>query len=124
MWYSVCLALMPTGEIIETKWSTTRLPHLLIRSIAVVNLIDAGLEFVYPRYGHALANGPFVMFVVVWFVVTSIALPVFVVVESTWIREKRVSLRAVRIDAVFAVAWFLVFWISMLYAFTHNLWWL
>jgi len=115
---------MPTGEIIETKWSTTRLPHLLIRSIAVVNLIDAGLEFVYPRYGHALANGPFVMFVVVWFVVTSIALPVFVVVESTWIREKRVSLRAVRIDAVFAVAWFLVFWISMLYAFTHNLWWL
>ncbi len=52
----LCLALMPTGEIIETKWSTTRLPHLLIRSIAVVSLIDAGLEFVYPQYGRALAK--------------------------------------------------------------------
>jgi len=47
-----------------------------------------------------------------------------VVVESTWIQDNRVRLKAVRIDAVFAIAWFLVFWISILYAFTHSLWWL
>jgi len=64
------------------------------------------------------------MFVALWFVVTSIALPVFVVVESTWIQDDRIRLKAVRIDAVFAIAWFLVFWICMLYAFAHKLWWL
>ena len=38
--------------------------------------------------------------------------------------RKGIGLKAVRIDAVLAIAWFLVFWISILYAFTHRLWWL
>jgi hypothetical protein len=56
------------------------------------------------------------MFVVLWFAVTSIALPVFVVLESTWIQDNRVRLKAVRIDAVLAIAWFLVFWIVCLHS--------
>ena len=98
------------------------LSHLLLRLIAVVNLIEVGLELAYPPFGRAVANGPFAIFGDAWLVITSIALPVFVVLESTWLQEAGARRKAVLIDAFFAIAWFLVFWIGVLYAFTHTVW--
>jgi hypothetical protein len=100
--------------------------HLLIRWIAGVNLIETGLEFVYPPFGRVVANGPFILtgFAVAWLVITAISLPVFVVVESQWIQDDEAQRKAVRIDAVFALAWFFVFVISLLYTANHTLWWL
>jgi hypothetical protein len=98
-----------------------RLSHLLVRLVAAVNLVDIGLETAFPKYARTVANGPFGGITTAWMGLSSLLLPLYVGFEGWWMRKGKVeNSKALWIDATFAVAWFLVFWVGVLYVFTHH----
>jgi hypothetical protein len=87
--------------------------HLIARLIGIINLALWGVMS-YPAYFHALAGGMLGHAIGVWFLLSSFLLPLYVTLETWWMRQKSQQ-RALRIDAVFAAAWFLVFCGAVLY---------
>jgi hypothetical protein len=97
-----------------------KLSHVSVRLLAAINLADAAIEMVSPRYAHAVANGPLADVLVRWLIVSSFLLPVWVVFELFWMWEFEDEWRSLWIDAAFAFSWFLTFWLTIGYTFTHR----
>jgi len=102
------------------KSSTRRLSHLSVRVLAAINLAGAAIEMFSPRYAHAVANGPSADVLVRWLILSSFLLPGWVVFECFWMWEFPDEWKSLWIDACFAFSWFLTFWLTIGYAFTHR----
>ena len=106
-------------ETIERS-STRTLSHLSVRLLAAINLANSAIEVFSPRYAHAVANGPMADVLVRWLVLSSFLLPAWVVFEFFWMWEFADEWRSLWIDATFAFTWFLTFWLTSGYYFTHR----
>ena len=100
--------------------STRRLSHISVRFLAAINIANAAIEILSPRYAHAVANGTFAVVLVRWLILSSFLLPVWVGFEFFWMWEFADEWRSLWIDATFAFSWFLTFWLTIGYAFTHR----
>lgn len=81
-------------------------------------LADAAIEMFSPRYAHAVANGPSADVLVRWLILSSFLLPGWGVFELFW--EFADEWKSLWIDASFTFSWFLTFWLTVGYAFTHR----
>ena len=85
----------------------------LIRLISTANVVSLLIEILAPEYGlsrllhlqRQIAN---------WYVVTSVTLPLYVAFEGVWMHQKKLELRPVLIDALFAAAWFCLWWMALI----------
>ena len=89
----------------------------IVRLIAVANLAQLGAMAFLP-YFHLVYGGWLGKAIFSWFLSSSFLLPMFVVFEALWMRRCAES-RSVWIDAIFAIVWFLIFWGTVVYGFTH-----
>ena len=94
-----------------------RISHLFIRLIVVVNLAQWGL-MMYPPYFRAVAGGTLGRVTGIWFLLSSLLLPLYVVLEA-WLLRGSSQSKALWIDAAFAAVWFSVFWGAVLYGLGH-----
>lgn len=97
-----------------------RISHGVVRSLVSLSFPDGIAEILSPWYAHAVANGPLADYFVRWLLISSIALPLYTVIELILMWEVEEETAAVGIDAIFAFAWFAFFWISVFHAFTHH----
>jgi hypothetical protein len=96
------------------------LSHVFIRGLATINLADAALESAWPRYAHAVANGRLSEAFIRWLLISSLLLPLLAAIEAFWMWNITVETKALWIDGLFALAWFLTFWLTIGYYFTHR----
>lgn len=94
-----------------------RISHLIVRLVAAINLALWGL-MTYPPYFRAIGGGRLGHTTGVWFLLSSVLLPLYVALEAWWLRKKSQN-RALWIDAAFAAVWFSVFWSAVLYGLGH-----
>src|SRR5262245_3564929 len=99
----------------EMNQRVLRLLQLMVRLAAILNLAEFALEASIPRLARAVTNGPIGGAAAVWMVLSSFLLPVCVGLEAVWMQKRGMETTSLRIDAVLAVSWFIVFWISLLY---------
>ena len=100
-----------------------RLSHIVVRIAATVALAYLGIAFIsdryYPAFSHGLANSRLGTILVFFTMAASLLLPLLVGVETLWMRKRKVESKALRIDAVLAIACFLFYIGVVLYAFGH-----
>lgn len=90
------------------------LAHLVVRLIAVINLVHLSLSFYHPYFratkslvGRADLD---------WLMISSFLLPLYCAIETVWMRRAEPSQRkALLIDWAFAITWLLV-WLAFLFA--------
>jgi len=80
-----------------------RISHFLVRMVSVINTLCLVLDV------DVLHLAPH------WYLGSSLVLPLYVVLERWWMRKTRPEVRAVLVDAVFAMGWFLVFWVLLIH---------
>lgn len=97
-----------------------RMSHVLVRSLASINLVAWTIDTLSPRYGHAVANGPESDFFVRWLLISSMALPVYAGIEALLMWSSESEWPALLIDAIFACTWAIFFWLRVAYEFTHR----
>jgi hypothetical protein len=95
------------------------LSHLTVRVLAVASIIDLVVSELSPGYSHTVANGPLGGVLTIWWIGSSIVLPLYVGFEFWWMRDCPGERRALLVDAALAVAWSLIFWATILSAFRH-----
>jgi len=78
------------------------------------------VDILSPRYTHALANGPSNKFIVGWLFISTIALPLYAGAQFLWMWSADGERRALWIDGMLALAWFLFFWIRMPCLLAHH----
>lgn len=102
--------------------SMCRFSHWAVRLIVVVNLAALAWGELIPAYYHKPSRN-LSDIVVMWFVASSLILPLYVVFEM--FKMSRVDLqerKAILIDTLFAAIWFFSWWGGVLYALTHTVW--
>ena len=97
-----------------------RFSHAVLRLFVSLNFVVWMIDILSRRYAHTLANGPSNKFTVGWLFISTIALPLYAGAEVLWMWSADGERRALWVDGMLAVAWFLFFWIRVLYAFTHS----
>jgi hypothetical protein len=97
-----------------------RLSHTFLRLLLSLNLAVWIIDILSPRYAHALANAPLNNLFGRWLLISTIALPLCVGAEVSWMWNADGERRALWIDGILALVWFLLFWIRILYLFTHR----
>jgi hypothetical protein len=110
------------SEMTDTseRLSICKISHTFLRLLALVNIGLWTIDITSPRYGHALANASMRSFVVGWLFASSIALPLYTGIEVLLMWSSYEETRALLIDGILALGWFLFFWIRVLYGFTHS----
>jgi hypothetical protein len=103
---------------------TYRLSHLAVRVIAGINIVDLFLSF-YPPYFHA-ENRLFPQGgEVYWRLASSFLLPLYVGFEEWWMfRAEPPQRKALLIDWLLALLWFVIWWtflLRSLYLYYPNL---
>jgi hypothetical protein len=94
--------------------------HVLVRSLASINLVAWTIDMLFLRYGHAMANGPLADLFVRWLLISSMALPVYAAGEALLMWSSESEGAALLIDAIFACTWALLFWGRIAYQLTHS----
>jgi hypothetical protein len=105
---------------IAQRLLVSRVSHAVVRLLASVNLAEGIAEIFSPQYAHAAANGPLAHYVLRWLLISSLALPLYAVLEFMFMWEIEEEAAALWIDAGFAFAWSAFFWIRIFYLFTHS----
>jgi hypothetical protein len=85
--------------------------------VAAANLIHFA-AMSYPPYLRAVGGGTFGSVTAIWFIVSARLLPVFVVFECWWMRNRE-QVRALLVDVVFTLVWLTAFGGSVIYGFCH-----
>ena len=107
-----------------------RLPHLVLRLIAAANLISLAADSLFPKYYRWLARINIADIIVKWFFISSVLLPLYVIIELWLMATTELSdrttqtARSILLDGAFACSWCLVWWGGLLYMYTHNAIWL
>lgn len=115
--------------VLEESSFKYKLSHWVVRLIATVNSADMILGTFLPAYYQIVRqlhlDHPVVIY---WYGVSSLLLPVYVVIQAWWILktasevQARRELKAILIDAIFAATWFVILWSIALYTLTHTVW--
>lgn len=94
-----------------------KLSHLMVRSIAIFNIITLALDVFYPAYHQMQSQWDIDSILVWWYFASSLILPLYVGIGIWWASRKAVlESKEFSIDAWFAAAWFLTWWGGLLYA--------
>ena len=104
------------GEILSgINWYQVshKMVHSLIRLISIANSVNLAIEILAPEFGlsrllnlqRQIAN---------WYLVSSFGLPLYVAIETVWLRKHKLEFRAALIDALFAVGWFCLWWTALI----------
>lgn len=96
-----------------------KLSHLLVRTIAIANLLIFGFTIASPRYSHAIANSRVGGFLVDWAIATALVLPIVVVLERIFKGRMTESGSAWWIDFGLTVSWCALLCGTVFYAFGH-----
>jgi len=109
--------------IMDERVLTHKFSHWLLRLIAAVNITYFTLDTLSPMYYRMLERMHVAHAVVAWLVVSSFALPIYVLIEMFWLFKNSIKeRRAILIDGAFAVFWFLMLWSISLYSLFHTVW--
>lgn len=104
----------PDGERIRYQ----RIAHWLVRLLAVANLVHFG-AMSYEPYFRVVVGGRFENATGSWMVASTVLLPAFVGFEGWWMR-KDAQVRALLIDGALVLAWFVVYWSTVIDALWHH----
>jgi hypothetical protein len=90
--------------------------HFLVRIVSLTNALSLLLDVIAPEYRipALLHLSPRL------YLISSLILPLYVAVERWWMRGSKLEMRAVLVDAAFAVGWFLVFFGLLTFTFYRN----
>jgi hypothetical protein len=96
-----------------------RVAHFLVRACCVINSLALWADRLYPPIGPRLANGAVGHLFVKWAEISVLLIPLFVGLETFWMRDFKIERRQLLIDAGFVVVWLVAFFAGLFYAFTH-----
>lgn len=95
--------------------------HYIVRVVAVLNIVDlifGTYSTAYYRFSEAHLGKT----IMVWYLLSSFALPLYVFGEAVILRKVRREYKEILIDGVFAIGWFVALWGSALYSLFHTVW--
>ena len=100
-----------------------RLSHIVVRIVATITLTILGTSVLVdqysPPYSRVLAHGGLGKVLTAWIIAMSLSLPVYVGFEGWWTHKLNGGSKDLWIDAVLALACFLLFVGIIFYAFKH-----
>ncbi|HTG17354.1 MAG TPA: hypothetical protein VK747_19040 [Blastocatellia bacterium] len=88
--------------------------HLMVRLIVLMNIASLMVELFPTTLPRAV--------ILKWYFASSLALPLYAGLEVWWMTKARSQFKPLVIDALFAFGWFLMWWITVLWALTHPAW--
>jgi hypothetical protein len=94
--------------------------HRWVRLVASANFLQLGLEMAFPSYFHLSTRGELGNLLDFWFAASSLLLPAYVGFQVWWMRRSPTERRALWVDAVLAVAWFVFLWGGTFYTLFHS----
>lgn len=95
--------------------------HYIVRVVAVLNIADlifGTYSTAYYRFSEAHLGKT----IMVWYLLSSFALPLYVFGEAVILRKIRTEYKEILIDGIFAIGWFVALWGSALYSLFHTVW--
>jgi hypothetical protein len=92
----------------------------VFRVVVAATLSDLIPSIFWQKYSHWIANIRGSEIITWSMIALSFLLPLFVLVEALFLRHDKITIKGIWIDALLAAAYFLLFWGSVLYAFTHD----
>lgn len=96
--------------------------HWAVRIVVLINFTQLALGEFLPVY-HLTLGRSLNYVVVMWFAISSLLLPLYVIGEAFWmLKNSSQERKAILLDAVFVITWFVVWWSGVLYALMHTVW--
>jgi hypothetical protein len=97
-----------------------RYSHLAVRTVTLLTMADFVLVMSNAPYYSQTITTLFRMLTSYWYVVSSVALPIYVGFEVWWMRKAKVENRPLWIDATLVFTWFVLFWVVLIYGLLHR----
>jgi hypothetical protein len=103
-----------------TSGGTLGIVSFLIRSIAIINIALLIVDEKFPAYTGFFRHGVIGKVVILWLIATSFLLPLLGGFQARRAISDRTFRNAAIVDATLATTWCAVFWLTVLYSFTHT----
>jgi cobyrinic acid a,c-diamide synthase len=98
-----------------------KISHWTLRVIVLVSLADMALaemsQGYYRAFGRSLNQ-----IISSWHLASTLLLPMYVLVEAWWMRNSLQERKAIVIDGIFVVVWFVTLWGGILYKLVTSVW--
>ncbi len=103
----------------KDRAASRRTAHIIIRSACLLTAGNYTLALIYKPYFNLVGYGLTGRLLTEWDMISTIFIPAVVLLLALIERGDKRQRKAIWIDAIVAVLWFVYFWGSVYYAFSH-----